>query len=152
MMAGVQSIAFYTNLTIAAMEDTGFYKGNYDNAEMMPWAYHKGCDFINKKCLINERIQYPEMFCDGIDTNYTCTFDRLSLGACGILNNLPNIPSYFQYFSNSNKGGIVMLMDYCPVIIPYRDGSCTTQNDVKGFYYGSNSRCLDLSNENSNSG
>lgn len=151
MMAGVQNIGFYTNLTIASMEDTGFYKGIYENAEMMPWGYHKGCDLINKKCLINEKSQFPDMFCDSSETILTCTSDRLSLGKCAISNSITGIPTYFQYFSNPKKGGVVMLMDYCPAIIPYPDGSCTTQNGIHGFYYGPDSRCLDLSSTNTGS-
>ncbi|MDD9341147.1 MAG: leishmanolysin-related zinc metalloendopeptidase [Providencia heimbachae] len=44
LMAPVLSLTeAYTGLTIAAMEDTGFYKGDYSKAEPMRWGRNVGC-------------------------------------------------------------------------------------------------------------
>ncbi|MDD9341402.1 MAG: leishmanolysin-related zinc metalloendopeptidase [Providencia heimbachae] len=43
MAAAFTGIEAYTALTIAAMEDTGFYKGDYSKAEPMKWGRNIGC-------------------------------------------------------------------------------------------------------------
>jgi hypothetical protein len=37
-------------LTIAMMEDLGFYLGNYNNSQCMYWGKSQGCDFVNTRC------------------------------------------------------------------------------------------------------
>ncbi|MDD9340412.1 MAG: leishmanolysin-related zinc metalloendopeptidase, partial [Providencia heimbachae] len=46
LMAPIVRGGYYTAMTIAAMEDIGYYKGNYDKAESMKWRRHAGCDLV----------------------------------------------------------------------------------------------------------
>jgi len=39
-----------SSITLAAMEDLGFYLANYSSAECMSWGYHQGCDYVTTRC------------------------------------------------------------------------------------------------------
>jgi len=40
----------YSRLTLALMEDSGWYKANYSVAEPLHWGNNLGCDFAMKSC------------------------------------------------------------------------------------------------------
>lgn len=40
----------YSRLTLALMEDTGWYKANYSMAQDLSWGKNLGCDFVMKSC------------------------------------------------------------------------------------------------------
>ena len=37
-------------ITLAAMEDLGFYVGNYSSAACVRWGYRQGCEFVRRRC------------------------------------------------------------------------------------------------------
>ena len=39
-----------SGMTIAMLEDLGFYLGNYDNAQCMSWGKKQGCAFVTSRC------------------------------------------------------------------------------------------------------
>ena len=41
----------YSRITLALMEDTGWYLPNYDMADPLKWGRGLGCDFVLKSCL-----------------------------------------------------------------------------------------------------
>ena len=42
----------YSRITMALMEDTGWYQPNYDMAEDLKWGRGLGCDFALKSCKV----------------------------------------------------------------------------------------------------
>ena len=40
----------YSRLTLALMEDTGWYRANYSMAQHLRWGHKLGCDFAMKSC------------------------------------------------------------------------------------------------------
>lgn len=40
----------YSRITLALMEDTGWYSANYSMAQELGWGRHLGCDFAMKSC------------------------------------------------------------------------------------------------------
>mmetsp|Transcript_23863 Transcript_23863/g.47661 ORF Transcript_23863/g.47661 Transcript_23863/m.47661 type:complete len:867 (-) Transcript_23863:457-3057(-) len=42
--------ATVSSLTLAAMEDLGFYLANYSAAGCMSWGYKQGCEFVKTRC------------------------------------------------------------------------------------------------------
>ncbi|CCW71257.1 unnamed protein product [Phytomonas sp. Hart1] len=146
LMSPTDSASFYTAITIAAMEDTGYYKGNYRNAESMAWGKNAGCVLFDKKCVINGVSQVPEMFCErkmNSNSEYKCTSDRMAIGNCAIAYH-STLPRYFQYFPNPTMGGIDAMMDYCPFINRYSDTMCLNGNARKlpGSVFSESSRCF----------
>ncbi|KAK7199473.1 major surface protease gp63 [Novymonas esmeraldas] len=145
LMAGSSVAGIYSAITIAAMEDTGFYKGNYAMAEPMMYGRNAGCGVVTDKCVVNGVSQFPEMFCGSADTTkLVCASDRLGVGDCNIINYDSPLPPQFQYFSDATLGGADVKMDYCPYVEPYDDTKCSFDGRfLNGSVYGARSRCFD---------
>ncbi|KAK7200596.1 major surface protease gp63 [Novymonas esmeraldas] len=144
LMAGTTEAGIYSAITIAAMEDMGYYKGNYAMAEPMVYGQNAGCSLVTGKCIVDGVSQIPEMFCASPDILYTCTSSRLALGRCQMSNQTSPLPPQFQYFSDATLGGNDPLMDYCPYVRAFVKAKCTHDgNTLKGSVFGVMSRCLD---------
>ncbi|CCW71255.1 unnamed protein product [Phytomonas sp. Hart1] len=146
LMAPTDSANFYTAITIAAMEDTGYYKGNYRNVQSMVWGKNAGCMLFDEKCVINGVSQMPEMFCDrktASISEFKCSSNRLGIGNC-TMEYHDSLPTYFQYFSDTTMGGKFGWMDYCPFINEYTDSMCSSGDEeiLPGSVFSESSRCF----------
>ncbi|EKF28536.1 surface protease GP63, putative,metallopeptidase, putative [Trypanosoma cruzi marinkellei] len=145
LMVAKEGIGYYTALTMAALEDTGFYRANWGIEEPMSWGNNSGCALLTEKCVINGVTQYPEMFCTAKSSLLLCTSDLLALGYCAIeLYDAP-LPPQFQYFSDPKLGGPSRsLMDFCPYIRASRKTKCRNGDAtvMRGSRVGLTSRCL----------
>jgi leishmanolysin len=150
LMSAVLNLARYSSLSIAAMEDLGFYKGIYEEAEPLPYGYGAGIDMFNKQCVAAGTSNAPSVFCDSTSsTVHACTTDRLKIGRCYLTYYSSNLPSYAQYFTNKPTfGGALPYMDYCPVIQPLSNANCNSGSQliIPGSVISGSSRCFDASN------
>ncbi|KAK7194442.1 major surface protease gp63 [Novymonas esmeraldas] len=145
LMAGTTVAGIYSAITIAAMEDTGFYKGNYSMAEPMMYGRNAGCGLLTEKCVVSGVSQFPTMFCGSVNrTKLVCASDRLSVGVCNLVNHDLPLPPRFQYFSDTTLGGADAKMDYCPFVQPFGKTKCSFDGQfLNGSVYGARSRCFD---------
>ncbi|CAK5086317.1 unnamed protein product [Meloidogyne enterolobii] len=125
----------YSRLTLALMEDSGWYKANYSVAEPLHWGNNLGCDFAMKSCgqWIKQRMERNESaapFCadikhDGSKSLATtrCTDQRDSLALCNLVPHKKELPKQYRNFGKLKGvrkegikyyGGFVELADYCP--------------------------------------
>ncbi|CCW72211.1 unnamed protein product [Phytomonas sp. Hart1] len=146
LMSPTDSASFYTAITIAAMEDTGYYKGNYSNAEDMSWGKNAGCVLFDEKCVIDGVSQMPEMFCDSktaSNSEFKCSSDRMGIGDCMIIHHSSLAPC-LQYFPDPTMGGTEASMDYCPIIKAYQDTMCFNGNErtLAGSVFSNSARCF----------
>lgn len=144
-----------SRITLALMEDTGWYQANYLMAEHLEWGKDLGCDFVKKSCLDwidTQRALTGDIhpFCDNVRQGVLktdCTRNRNAVAFCNLQEYTAPLPVQNQYFSslqgiNSNfvnrYGGSVSLADYCPYLqeFTWRDGERTVRD----------SRCLMLDN------
>ena len=119
-----------SDITLALFEDSGFYKVEYYSGGLFKFGKNKGCEFINKKCILDEEILFKDEFCN-ILNQPICSSSKISKGLC-LINNYENeiIPIDYQYFKNPNQGGFKEV-DYCPV------GNINSSN-YKDNYYPTN--------------
>ncbi|KAK7199199.1 major surface protease gp63 [Novymonas esmeraldas] len=145
LMASSNGAGIYSAITIAAMEDMGFYKGNYAMAEPMMYGRNAGCGLLTEKCVVNGVSQFPGMFCGSANrTDLVCASDRLGVGRCNVVNYDSPLPPQFQYFSNATLGGVDEEMDYCPYVAAFRNAKCSFDGGfLRGSVYGARSRCFD---------
>ncbi|KAK7199104.1 major surface protease gp63 [Novymonas esmeraldas] len=145
LMAPYTVAGIYSAMTIAAMEDTGFYKGNYSMAEPMMYGRNAGCGLLTEKCVVNGVSRFPAMFCGSAnDTKLVCASDRLSVGFCRLVNHPSPLPPQFRYFLSATLGGDDEEMDYCPYVKPLKETKCSFDGGIlKGSVYGARSRCFD---------
>jgi len=111
----------FSSLTLAALEDSGWYFPDYTTSDTLYWGRYQGCEFARNKCIstssstgrptpVSERH-----FCT--TSNKGCTVDRAARGSCNVVTYNSAPPSYYQYFGGDPlKGGGAMLADYCPVM------------------------------------
>ncbi|KAL6728750.1 hypothetical protein Aduo_010489 [Ancylostoma duodenale] len=125
----------YSRLTLALLEDSGWYKPNYENAEELHWGRKLGCDFVRKSCgeWINNKIEKGELptpFCNEIKHDgrkslavTRCTSQRDSLALCNLVPYRKELPIQFRNFAKiegvsqdgtKHYGGSVELADFCP--------------------------------------
>lgn len=133
----------YTAMTIAAMEDLGYYRGNYASAEPMAWGRQRGCRLIDTKCIVggsvvaqpaNGTVGGEDMFCTEV-ANFTapgCTSDRMAIGTCDLSRSPTPFATYAQYFPDRYMGGTLRSMDYCPIVVAPADGSTSCYEPGSG--------------------
>ncbi|AYU76666.1 GP63, leishmanolysin [Leishmania donovani] len=148
LMAPAAAAGYYSALTMAIFQDLGFYQADFSKAEEMPWGRNAGCAFLSEKCMEDGITKWPAMFCNENEVTMRCPTSRLGLGKCGVTRH-PDLPPYWQYFTDPSLAGISAFMDYCPVVEPYGDGSCAQRASeagapFKGFnVFSDAARCID---------
>ncbi|XP_029822205.3 leishmanolysin-like peptidase [Ixodes scapularis] len=123
----------YSRITLALMEDTGWYLPNYDQAQPLKWGHNLGCDFALKSCkdwIDSRRARGVTIhpFCDKVKKDpleTECTESRDSVALCNLVDHGEELEPVFQNFDSipgvpsnelSRHGGSVILADYCPYI------------------------------------
>lgn len=136
-------------LTLAFMEDLGYYTVDYTRARRMVVGSDAGCGFVEKKCNENEGGRDLYWFFDGA---FRCSPDHrfISKSSWG-LSQSP-VPSYFQYDPanpqmGSSESGFT---DRCPYGIRVLESECAwevpnSNGGLIGSYPGIGSRCFETS-------
>jgi hypothetical protein len=142
-------------ITLALLQDFGFYKVDFTQAEKYVSALNYGCSWLNNRCdSRNDRY-----FCKNAN-QAGCTHDYMAKGFCNKLTwsgNIPvtsyssstSLPSYFRYFSSATVGGGTAMANFCPTYVAYSNGDCTESSNYNpsidgllGNQYGSYGRCF----------
>ncbi|KPM09199.1 leishmanolysin-like protein [Sarcoptes scabiei] len=123
----------YSRITLALMEDTGWYRVNYSLAQSFKWGKNLGCDFAMKSCkewMDTKRAQKQSIhpYCDRVKKDplqTECTNNRDSVALCNLRLYDEELKEKFQNFDHIDNvgndtigyyGGSVILADYCPYI------------------------------------
>ncbi|KAL5144529.1 Leishmanolysin-like peptidase [Glycine soja] len=143
MTGSVDTRSVVSKMTLALLEDSGWYKANYSMADHLDWGRNQGTEFVTSPCNLWEGAYRCNT------TQFSgCTYNREAEGYCPILTYSGDLPRWARYFPQANKGGQSSLADYCTYFVAYSDGSCTDTNSARapdrmlGEVRGSNSRCM----------
>eukprot|EP00521_Asterionellopsis_glacialis_P007514 CAMPEP_0195283114 /NCGR_PEP_ID=MMETSP0707-20130614/1765_1 /TAXON_ID=33640 /ORGANISM="Asterionellopsis glacialis, Strain CCMP134" /LENGTH=809 /DNA_ID=CAMNT_0040342225 /DNA_START=266 /DNA_END=2695 /DNA_ORIENTATION=+ len=127
-MSGIISVTTnrLSHLTLALMEDSGWYKANFTMGHMDPFGLGAGCGFVTDSCLIpatqGQKPLLPETsrgyFCN-TQGEVGCSAALTHKLACAITDYDDILPKrlpdpQFQYFDSPTLGG-PRQADYCPV-------------------------------------
>ena len=101
----------YSRITMALMEDTGWYMPNYEMADTLKWGKGMGCDFALESCLawMEKREAAGKSihpFCnkvkrDPLETE--CTDDRSSVALCNLVKHVNELPPHFQVSKKTHE-------------------------------------------------
>eukprot|EP00586_Coscinodiscus_wailesii_P000239 CAMPEP_0172481188 /NCGR_PEP_ID=MMETSP1066-20121228/6856_1 /TAXON_ID=671091 /ORGANISM="Coscinodiscus wailesii, Strain CCMP2513" /LENGTH=661 /DNA_ID=CAMNT_0013243219 /DNA_START=114 /DNA_END=2096 /DNA_ORIENTATION=- len=154
-------------LTLALMEDSGWFKANYSQAHVSPWGHGVGCQFINEPCLVanatnDDDVVVPDYgkgyFCSKANSR-GCSPAHTHKMACTIIDyslyyppSLP--PPQFSYFPLKAAMGGPRQADFCPVYGSTYSGlspeqlECGNAKNADSFnlfqeFYGDNSMCFE---------
>uniref|UniRef100_A0A7I4YXD3 Leishmanolysin-like peptidase n=1 Tax=Haemonchus contortus TaxID=6289 RepID=A0A7I4YXD3_HAECO len=129
MTGEVKDMPVISRLSLALLEDSGWYKVNYDNAEDLEWGKNLGCTFATKSCLtwmkLNPSDPYPFCTVYGGDRCAAKRFEKLQ---CNLVTaskiSFKNITPEYDYniknLYHDRKGqsvvgfGKVKIADFCP--------------------------------------
>jgi leishmanolysin len=138
----------FSRITLAAFEDSGWYKANYSAADPLIWGRKQGCSFALSGCTPTnwKGLGY---YCSAVQEP-GCAPDRRAVGICGVITQTNPIPNPYKYFQDPTLGGFEMLADYCPYVQGLPEGDClNTLNEGKdadaallGTSFGTSSRCF----------
>ena len=146
-----------SEISLALLEDTGWYYVNYYTGGLFRHGKGLGCDFLNNKCVYSDSSNYitpfEREFCvNTIDDR--CSAGNIDRGECYIRNYVSEIESEYQYFNDKIIGGYEPA-DYCPVALSYPSENyyfySRCDSNGKNIYnlspeycetYGSNSICV----------
>ena len=142
-----------SDMTLAFLEDLGFYKIKYYTGGLFRFGKNQGCAFLQKNCVYNEgrNSLFPNEFCTD-STSAFCTGSHTSKGTCYIVKHPEKIPKQYQYYTEPAAGGKV-LPDYCPIsFYNYEDNyynyptNCNYgKKENSDEIIGSNSLCFESS-------
>ena len=152
-----QSVNILSPLTLALLEDSGWYRANYESefVQISMFGHGAGCDFIENNCIDsngNVPDVFTEHFCNSpiaISANglidpqksggQTCDPSHTQKTYCDLVNTneviaigktgtvLEPAPPEFQYFQPNYRPYVFTNADYCPV--PHLDPqSCIVHN------------------------
>ncbi|KAA0198737.1 Leishmanolysin peptidase [Fasciolopsis buskii] len=123
--------ATYTNsyrvspITLAMMEDTGWYLANYSMSHDFSWGRGRGCAFVTASCLEymleqKKRLYPVTPFCQQIQppndrtketgVQVSCTPDGVSYGFCNLMVHPKPLAPQYVYFVRTKQAG-----DWSPV-------------------------------------
>ncbi|XP_022253400.1 leishmanolysin-like peptidase isoform X1 [Limulus polyphemus] len=123
----------YSHITLALMEDTGWYASNYQMAQQFDWGKNLGCDFATKSCkhwidVRRTRGWSIHPYCDKVKRDpleTECTDSRDAVALCNLVQYDRPLRREFQNFDYipgipdedvGKYGGSVVLADYCPYV------------------------------------
>lgn len=98
----------YSRLTLALMEDSGWYRADYGLADGLGWGAGLGCDFARRSCgeWVAERRrrgESPAPFCTAVKgfsgSATTCTANRDSVALCNLVEYDIPLPRDYQVHS-----------------------------------------------------
>ncbi|XP_024524216.1 uncharacterized protein LOC112344166 isoform X1 [Selaginella moellendorffii] len=143
MTGSVDTRSVVSAMTLALLEDSGWYRANYSMAEQLDWGRSQGEAFLTSPC----NQWKGAYFCNSTHSS-GCTYNREAEGYCPIVRYSGDLPNWARYFLEPNKGGQSSLADYCAYFVAYSDGSCTDVNSARvpdkmlGEMRGHDSRCM----------
>eukprot|EP00551_Chaetoceros_affinis_P008229 CAMPEP_0203664178 /NCGR_PEP_ID=MMETSP0090-20130426/1638_1 /ASSEMBLY_ACC=CAM_ASM_001088 /TAXON_ID=426623 /ORGANISM="Chaetoceros affinis, Strain CCMP159" /LENGTH=703 /DNA_ID=CAMNT_0050527327 /DNA_START=146 /DNA_END=2257 /DNA_ORIENTATION=+ len=138
--------AYFSPLTLAFLEDTGWYISNFERAENNPFGIAKGCGFVEQSCIIDGKVpSHSEgFFCNNlqIESKTQCGPSHNYRGECDLT--LSQFPQR-DYFGNT-AGPIFTHADWCPIVrsdITDCDNEAAVKiDDIEVFH--PESRCMNV--------
>ena len=104
-----------SEITLALLEDSGWYKVNYYTGGLFTFGKNQGCDFLNKPCYEGEGTRFPNDFC--VPYTNRCFAGHRDRGTCALFQYVEQLPEEYQYFDKEGPyvGGF-QPADFCPVV------------------------------------
>lgn len=145
-------------VTLALLQDTGWYVANFSAADALflneSFGFKQGCDFATARCLSSTGagLGTPPHFYGSPRETATggslCTTDGLAIAHVSLANYSGNIPAKFRYFAWPRQGGPLLSADFCPTVSAYSNTRCWAPGDAStatremGMVFGGGSMCL----------
>ena len=154
-----------TPLTLALLEDSGWYRPDYSASSVPPFGHGAGCDFVYGDCVVDGKVPTyaSSYFCDEPltpEAPLRCDSGHDFIARCDLVNyddypySKPPGPTYRYFPSNPLLGGLLHTADYCPMHSMVTTGTnakgkfefdCSDKelsSSVQGETFGATSKCF----------
>ncbi len=102
MTGSVDTRSVVSAMTLALLEDSGWYKVNYSMAEQLDWGQNQGTEFLMSRCdAWNGAYHCNSTHASG------CTYNREAEGYCPIVRYPGDLPVWARYFPEANRGMVM---------------------------------------------
>jgi Leishmanolysin len=146
-------------LSLALLDDSGWYRVDYRGAAQPGYGIAAGCEFIDEPCIVNDNATESE-FCDvpialngilptteTLDAIY-CDPSHYFWALCDLYKGIIQVEaSDAHYFSDPNTISTFQAADGCPIPIKALGLNCVIEDPYTPFYPGESvgpqSRCID---------
>eukprot|EP00117_Sycon_ciliatum_P019276 scpid4015/ scgid17527/ Neurogenic locus notch protein homolog len=119
-----------SRITLALLQDTGWYNVDLSMGEVLHWGHKQGCGFVLQNCLgwintANALGRPSNPYCTDLHglAPLTCSNSHHALARCNLQIYPQTVPKDYQYFTTYmgvrtpfHMGGRNYLADYCPMI------------------------------------
>jgi len=99
MTGSVDTRSVVSAMTLALLEDSGWYKANYSMADRLDWGRNQGTEFVTLPCNLWKGAYH----CNNTQLS-GCTHNREAEGYCPIVSYNDDLPQWARYFPQANKG------------------------------------------------
>lgn len=105
MTGSVDTRSVVSKMTLALLEDSGWYKANYSMADRLDWGRNQGTEFVTSPCNLWKGAYHCNT------TQFSgCTYNREAEGYCPILSYSGDLPQWARYFPQANKGVVLFVI------------------------------------------
>jgi leishmanolysin len=105
MTGSVDTRSVVSKMTLALLEDSGWYRANYSMADHLDWGRNQGTDFLTSPC----NLWKGPYHCNTTQLS-GCTYNREAEGYCPIVSYSGDLPQWARYFPQANKGLFLSLL------------------------------------------
>lgn len=99
MTGSVDTRSVVSKMTLALLEDSGWYQANYSMADRLDWGRNQGTEFVTSPCNLWKGAYH----CNTTQLS-GCTYNREAEGYCPIVSYSGDLPHWARYFPQANKG------------------------------------------------
>ncbi|KAK7364130.1 hypothetical protein VNO80_12552 [Phaseolus coccineus] len=98
MTGSVDTRSVVSKMTLALLEDNGWYKANYSMVDQLDWGRNQGTEVVTSPCNVWKGAYHCNT------TQFSgCTYNREAEGYCPILTCSGDLPQWARYFPQANK-------------------------------------------------
>jgi len=135
---------FTSTATFSFLEMTGWYQADWSLAVEPTFGKKMGCSFANQVCSAWDTARNG-YFCSSLTSTATtsCVYHLRDKGVCDMVQFSSALPSYYQYFTNSQYGGRVSWFDFCPYQRRYMNCADKSLPKRSAEVFNSNSACFE---------
>ncbi len=161
-------------LTLALLEDSGWYQVYYESSQVSPFGFGAGCEFVNDPCIVDNAVPTyaTGSFCTAVSevdaftgkvdpstSSLLCDPSHRSIAVCNLFTiddlmsiSTSDVQEGIRYFTDSSIQAATPQVDWCPVpLLPVgvdcTDASVSSRRlplSYVGEAYGSTSRCINF--------
>lgn len=108
MTGSVDTRSVVSKMTLALLEDSGWYQANYSMADRLDWGRNQGTEFVTSPCNLWKGAYH----CNTTQLS-GCTYNREAEGYCPIVSYSGDLPQWARYFPQANKGVFLCFFLIC---------------------------------------